>query len=80
MDKFKEEFLNMSTSEQRKQLIHLLVKQITINEKREVDSIEIQINDDVIKYLMKDELPKLNGNSSFLRLLGMNHINLKMVI
>ena len=80
MDKFKEEFLNMSTSEQRKQLIHLLVTQITINEKREVDSIEIQINDDVIKYLMKDELPKLNGNSSFLHLLGINRINLKIVI
>lgn len=80
MDKFKEEFLNMSTSEQRKQLIHLLVTQITINEKREVDSIEIQINDDVIKYLMKDELPRLNGNSSFLHLLGINRINLKIVI
>ena len=54
MDKFKEEFLNMSTSEQRKQLIHLLVKQITINEKREVDSIEIQIDYDVGIYLMND--------------------------
>ncbi len=80
MDKFKEVFFNMSTSQQRKQLIHLIVSQITINEKREVDSIEIQINDDVITYLMKDELPKLNGNSSFLHLLGMNHINLKIAI
>lgn len=80
MDKFKEVFFNMSTSQQRKQLIHLLVSKITINEKREVDSIEIQINDDVITYLMKDELPKLKGNSSFLHLLGMKHINLKIVI
>ncbi len=80
MDKFKEVFFNMSTSQQRKQLIHLIVSQITINEKREVDSIEIQINDDVITYLMKDELPKLNGNSSFLHLLGMNHINFKIAI
>ena len=80
MDKFKEVFLNMSTSQQRKQLIHLLVSQITMNEKREVDSIEIQINDDVITYLMKDELPKLKGNSSFFHLLGMNNINLKIAI
>ena len=80
MDKFKEVFLNMSTSQQRKQLIHLLVSKITMNEKREVDSIEIQINDDVITYLMKDELPKLKGNSSFLHLLGMNNINLKIAI
>ena len=80
MDKFKEVFFNMSTSQQRKQLIHLLVSKITMNEKREVDSIEIQINDDVITYLMKDELPKLKGNSSFLHLLGMNQINLKIAI
>ncbi|HBG8513768.1 TPA: hypothetical protein KRH39_003911, partial [Clostridioides difficile] len=31
MDKFKEVFFNMSTSQQRKQLIHLLVSQITMN-------------------------------------------------
>ncbi len=80
MDRFKEIFLNMSTSQQRKQLIHLLVSQITMNEKREIDSIEIQINDDVITYLMKDELPKLKGDSSFLHLLGTNHINLKISI
>lgn len=80
MKKFKEVFLNMSTSQQRKQLIHLLVSQITMNEKREIDSIEIQINDDVITYLMKDELSKLNGNSSFLYLLGINRVNLKILI
>ena len=80
MDKFKEVFFNMSTSQQRKQLIHLLVSQITMNEKREVDSIEIQINDDVITYLMKDELPKLKGNSSFLHLLGFNCVNFKIII
>ena len=80
MRKFKEVFLNMSTSQQRKQLIHLLVSQITMNEKREIDSIEIQINDDVITYLMKDELPKLNGDSSFLYLLGINRVDLKISI
>ena len=32
---------------------------------REIDSIEIQINDDVITYLMKDRLPKEQGNLSF---------------
>ena len=80
MKRFKEVFFEMSTSQQRKQLIHLLVSKITMNEKREVDSIEIQINDDVITYLMKDRLPKEQGNLSFLHLLGMNCVNLKMVI
>ena len=80
MQRFKEVFLNMSTSQQRKQLIHLLVSKITINKEREIDSIEIQINDDVITYLMKDGLPKEQGNPSFLHLLGMNCVNLKIVI
>lgn len=80
MKRFKEVFLGMSTSQQRKQLIHLLVSKITMNEKREVDSIEIQINDDVITYLMKDRLPKEQGNLSFLHLLGMDCVNLKIVI
>ena len=65
---------------QRKQLIHLLISEITMNEKKEVDSIEIQINDDIIVYLMKDELLKLKGNSSFLYLLWINNINLKIAI
>ena len=80
MQRFKEVFLEMSTSQQRKQLIHLLVSKITINKEREIDSIEIQINDDVITYLMKDGLPKEQGNPSFLHLLGMNCVNLKIVI
>ena len=80
MKKFKEVFFEMSTSQQRKQLIHLLVSKITINKKREIDSIEIQINDDVITYLMKDRLPKEQGNLSFLHFLGMNCANFKIVI
>ena len=80
MQRFKEVFLGMSTRQQRKQLIHLLVSKITINKEREIDSIEIQINDDVITYLMKDRLPKEQGNLSFLHLLGMNCVNFKIVI
>ena len=70
----------MSTSQQRKQLIHLLVSKITINKEREIDSIEIQINNDVLTYLMKDGLPKKQGNPSFLYLFGLNCVNLKIVI
>lgn len=80
MQRFKEVFFEMSTSQQRKQLIQLLVSKITINKEREIDSIEIQINDDVITYLMKDRLPKEQGNLSFLHLLGMNCVNFKIVI
>ena len=41
MKRFKEVFLGMSTGQQRKQVIHLLVSKITINKEREIDSIEI---------------------------------------
>ena len=34
MQRFKEIFLEMSTSQQRKKLIHLLVSKITINKER----------------------------------------------
>ena len=81
MQRFKEVFIGMSTSQQRKQLIHfLLVSKITINKEREIDSIEIQINNDVIKYLIKDGLPKEQGNTSFLHFLGINYINLKIKV
>lgn len=80
MQGFKEVFLGMSTNQQRKQLIHLLVSKITMNKEREIDSIEIQINNDVITYLMKDGLPKEQGNPSFLHLIGLNCVNLKIVI
>lgn len=80
MTRFKEVFLGMGTSQQRKQLIHLLISKITMNKEREIDSIEIQINNDVITYLKKDGLPNKGCNPSFLYLLGMNSFSLKIVI
>lgn len=80
MTRFKEVFLSMGTSQQRKQLIHLLISKITMNKEREIDSIEIQINNDVITYLKKDGLPNKQGNSSFLHSFGMDCINVKIVI
>ena len=80
MTRFKEVFLSMGTIQQRKQLIHLLISKITMNKEREIDSIEIQINNDVITYLKKDGLPNKHGNPSFLHLFGMNCVNFKIVI
>lgn len=45
----------------------------------ERDSIEIQINNDVITYSKKDGLPNKQGNLSFLNLFGMNCVNLKII-
>ena len=80
MNKFGNIFKESSAIQQIKQLLNLLVSKITIDKSSNIDSIEIQINDDVITYLMKDRLPKEQGNLSFLHLLGMNCVNFKIVI
>ncbi|MGE6515283.1 hypothetical protein [Lysinibacillus sphaericus] len=41
------------TQEQQKHLVTLIIKEITLNEKREVDSIQIQFNNAVLDYLTK---------------------------
>lgn len=79
-DKFGQIFRELGTKEQRKQIIHLLISKVTMNKSREIDSINIEINNDVITYLMKDGLPKQQANLSFLYMLGINGLSLKIVI
>lgn len=38
------------TREQRKQLLHLLISEITISESREIDTIRIQLNKEVVQH------------------------------
>lgn len=65
MSKFGKIFKESSTRQQRKQLLNLLVSKITIDKLRNIDSIELQINKDVIRYLMKEESSKKDGSSFF---------------
>lgn len=56
MKNFVTAFKQTLTVEQRKSLIHILVKEITISESREIDTIKIQLNEEVLKYFnAKDE-------------------------
>lgn len=80
MKKFGQVFKESSTRQQRKQLLNLLVSKVTIDKSRNIDSIELQINEDIINYLIKDELPKQKGDSSFFHLFNVNNYNLKIVI
>lgn len=57
-----------------------IYSKMTMNKEREIDSIEIQINNDVITYLKKDGLPNKQGNSCFFHLFGMNCVNPKIII
>ncbi|MCC0784759.1 hypothetical protein IR152_17215 [Clostridioides sp. ES-S-0108-01] len=54
MKKFGEVFKESSTIQQRKQLLNLLVSKVTIDKSRAIDTIDLQINEDVIRYLVKE--------------------------
>lgn len=77
--KFGQVFKESSTRQQRKQLLNLLVSKVTIDKSRAIDTIELQINEDVIRYLMKEESSKKDG-SSFFHASKLNCTCLKFVI
>ena len=51
MTNFHQAFTQALTREQRKRLLHLLIHQITIDESREIESIQIKLNDEVLEEL-----------------------------
>ncbi|PEK02196.1 recombinase family protein [Bacillus wiedmannii] len=48
---FSKAFQNALTREQRKRLLHLLIYKITINEDRKIESIQLKLNNEVLKEL-----------------------------
>ena len=51
MTNFQKAFKKAMTQEQQKHLVTLIIKEITLNDKPEVDSIQIQFNNTVLDYL-----------------------------
>ncbi|WP_242863150.1 hypothetical protein [Clostridium botulinum] len=45
----------------------MIISEMTINELREIDSIKININDNLINHLSKEEGVSLKGTPSFWR-------------
>lgn len=54
MANFQKAFKKAMTQEQQKHLVTLIIKKITLNDKREVDSIQIQFNNMVLDYLTEN--------------------------
>ena len=52
--------------EKLKLLLRLLIKEVTLDETREIESIKIHINDDIIRFLSGEEDVPNKGTSSFL--------------
>lgn len=67
--KFGQVFKERSTRQQRNQLLNLLVSKVTIYKSRSIDTIELQINEDVIRYLVKEGRLKKTKTLPFLMFL-----------
>ncbi|MCM3322249.1 hypothetical protein [Cytobacillus kochii] len=50
MQNFKAVYKEPLTREQRKRLMHLLIRQNNINEERQIESIQVQLNKEVAKH------------------------------
>lgn len=79
MKKFGQVFKESSTRQQRKQLLNLLVSKVTIDKSRTIDTIELQINEDVIRYLVKEGSSE-DEDPSFFHVHMINCTCLKFVI
>ncbi|MCM3068296.1 recombinase family protein [Priestia flexa] len=58
MGNFHKAFKKSITQEQQKHLITLIIKEITINKEREIDSIQIQFNNSVLSYFTQQGADK----------------------
>lgn len=82
LENFSKVLTESSTREQQKNLLHMIISEITINELREIDSIKIKLDDSLINYLSNEEGVSMKGTpSSFmLRNVGINTVNLDIAI
>jgi site-specific DNA recombinase len=74
-----------TSREQQKKLLHMLISKITISQTREIESIELNINDNLIMYLSNggEPSPDGDGSPSFVvskKMLRINPVNIKICI
>lgn len=82
LENFSKVLTESSSREQQKKLLHMIISEITINELREIDSIKININDNLVNYLSKEEGVSIKETPSSFTLsnVGINILNLYIVI
>ena len=66
----------------KKQLLHLVISEITLDKRREIDSIKIHLTDEVIRFLNSNGETSVNGVSPNLLLntMGIHSFDLKIAI
>ena len=82
LDNFSKLLNSKESREQKKKLLHMIISKITINELREIDSINLTINDKLVDYISKEEGVSVKGapSSFMLRNIGMSVLNLNIAI
>lgn len=66
----------------RKRLLHMLIKEITVDKDRNIDSIKLKLSDDLIKFLQNNGGTPPDGAPSvfMLRELGIKSLELELVV
>lgn len=82
LDNFSKVLSESTSREQLKKLLHMIISEITISETREIDSINLKLNDALVDYLNREEGVSVTGTSSSFSLKkdGLSTINLDIAI
>lgn len=82
LQNFSKVLFNCKTREKQKMLLHMLISEITIGKDREIESIKLKINGDIIEYLSKEEgeSKKAPPSSFMLRNMNISMHNLDIAI
>ncbi|WP_297426085.1 recombinase family protein [Clostridium sp.] len=85
LSSFSKMLSELPSREQQKRLLHMLISKITINKTRDIESIELNINDNLIMYLSNGGEPSPDGGGSpsyftSRRRLMINPVNIKICI
>ena len=73
---------NCESREKKKALLHMIISEITVNELRDIDSIKLKINDNLIDYISKQDGVSISGAPSIfaLRKVGLATIDFDIAI
>lgn len=81
LDNFSKLLNSKESREHKKKLLHRIISKITINELREVDSINLTINDKLVYYISKEEGVFIKDTPSYfmLRNIEMSTLNFNII-
>lgn len=81
LNNFSEVLESNVSRELKKNLLHMLIKEITIDKRREIDSIKISLTDDLVD-LLDSQLEKRSNNTSnsMLKDVGLSYMDLQISI